>query len=842
MRSPAHHPLIDFVKYLILLSAFFSSHAHAAYEPEITSVTAVAPRVIAVTIQTGFVFRNGQKPYTYQDGDEVVTSNPPHRWLRRDLNPNPDIVNHKIVGSLAGRDDSQYFKFDEFQGEPLDTSITDNIANYKVEFLKEDDPAVEVQLRAVYRKSRPLYMANIGLDTYAFPMEHKLYIQLASKERVLRSDGFYRITWYGNTGSPVMSYNFEHRPFTQKSESVHVSQLGFRPNDPVKVAFLSLWRGNGGKQPYWENSAFRVMQGDRIVKLGRVTLSKAAAGDEDDYTPYTVDADKEALNYNKTDVYLMDFSDITERGKYRVCVQNVGCSENFEIRWDAWKRAFKHSMLGLYHQRSGLKLDKTDYKRPRNLRPGQDGFTVYHTDTALIETRNGPILQEKPDGEVEVDPLSNIDTNTTVDTAWGGYADAGDWDRRIQHLRATRLLIELAEMSPNYFKRLTLTLPDWERENALPDIIDEALWGLNLFTRMQDAEGGIRGGIESEDHPRYGEASWQESLTVMAYKPDLWSTYLYAATAIKVSYYLKSQNFERLSRYYRNSAYRAMEWAESRIDEYRKNHTENQGYHYFQIKDARNLAAVELMRYAQRYHKTTYVRWRTIFTRTTVFRDYWSGLRLSEYRSHDQSDAAFTYLRMTVRNTDLQAKVRNVFINHLADTVAQGKRTGFRWTKDHPGNFVIEGVMSVPQAINLVRGHYLGLDGADDYLETILYATQFGGGANPNNMVFTTGMGSKSPAQPLHRDHWVTNKIVPDGLTLNGPSIYSTGAKMGELDIPPIWFLPYFDDLMEPSYTEWPIAESYLDVLEIDPSTEFTIHQTIAPNAYVWGYLAVAKR
>ena len=62
----------------------------------------------------------------------------------------------------------------------------------------------------------------------------------------------------------------------------------------------------------------------------------------------------------------------------------------------------------------------------------------------------------------------------------------------------------------------------------LPDIINEALWGIDFFKRMQMPDGAIRGGIESESHPKYGEASWQESWPVMAYAPDPWSSYLYA--------------------------------------------------------------------------------------------------------------------------------------------------------------------------------------------------------------------------------------------------------------------------------------------------------------------------
>ncbi len=65
--------------------------------------------------------------------------------------------------------------------------------------------------------------------------------------------------------------------------------------------------------------------------------------------------------------------------------------------------------------------------------------------------------------------------------------------------------------------------------------MDEALWGLDGYRRMQTPEGGIRGGIESEEHPRHGEGSWQESLMLSAYAPDPRSSFIYAASAAKLA-------------------------------------------------------------------------------------------------------------------------------------------------------------------------------------------------------------------------------------------------------------------------------------------------------------------
>ena len=59
-----------------------------------------------------------------------------------------------------------------------------------------------------------------------------------------------------------------------------------------------------------------------VAAEGRAELSKAS----DDLTE---DAYKK--NYNGVDVYVMDFSGLSDPGTYRVCVEGVGCSYPFEI-------------------------------------------------------------------------------------------------------------------------------------------------------------------------------------------------------------------------------------------------------------------------------------------------------------------------------------------------------------------------------------------------------------------------------------------------------------------------------------------------------------------------------
>ena len=181
-------------------------------------------------------------------------------------------------------------------------------------------------------------------------------------------------------------------------------------------------------------------------------------------------------------------------GTYRVCVEGVGCSHPFEIRDDVWRKAFYVSVRGLYHQRSGIEIGPpyTSFRRPRNFHP-DDGVRVYASTARLMETSNG--LAPKSD---VFTMLMQGRTAEIVPDAWGGYCDAGDWDRRIQHLLASRLLLELFELFPDYFERFDLNIPG---SNDLPDLIREALWDIDFYKRLQTKEGGVRGGIESAGAP-----------------------------------------------------------------------------------------------------------------------------------------------------------------------------------------------------------------------------------------------------------------------------------------------------------------------------------------------------
>jgi endoglucanase len=681
-------------------------------------------------------------------------------------------------------------------GETLDTEWAQRPGSYTIQ--SDDDPAYAagVSPMAVHRKTKPTDMAQTSVWSFAFPLRHYLYLRLPEP---LAEGATYHVQL---DEGPLPALDYTHDPGLARSEAVHVSQLGFRPSDPAKVAFLSCWMGDGGPLDYPAGLAFRVLHDESGEAVYEGTLSLAKAKGEATEDAY-------AKNYNGTDVWEADFSQASLRPgtSYRVSVDGIGCSYPFRCDREVWDEALQVSAKVYYYQRSGIALEPphSEMTRPRTFHP-DDGVRVYHSTCALMDSGNGITPEPTNFGRL----VAGL-TDEIVPDAWGGYMDAGDWDRRIQHLEASRLMLELVMLFPERYGDLELNIP--ESGNHLPDLIDEALFNLDCYRRMQTAEGGIRGGIESSEHPRFGEASWQESLTIMAYAPGVWSSTVYAGCAARAALGLQQIDAD-LSQTYRDSALRAMEWAEAERAE-----IDVESYPQ-DLGNDRNLAAAEL------YRLTGDERWHRLFLETTVFTD--AGVPLYRWPDYDHSEAAWVYA-MTDHDTvdpQVQANAREALLATASERAEYCQRTGFRWT-DNPWKPKGIGSFTSPSARELVRAHHL--TGDDDYLRAAVLSTQTGLGANPENLCYTTGLGQFTVRHPLHVDSRVTRQAPPPGITVLGPC---------DIEVYGDWAVDVISPAVHPVMEEWPIIETYWDVY-LDPVvTEFTIHLPLAETTYVWGYLA----
>ncbi len=765
---------------------FFLSQMNILAEeiPTVLHLGLVAPDLLGITLQDGQMVPGEQIPYQPEAGDA----------LRDEKHSISIYRDEKFLGWLVGKSQELLYTEDQVKGKMTDPAWLDDNQSYRIQ--SSDDPNFSEGLLPldVYRKTKPSDFARWHGWPYQAPLRHVIYLKLPHP---LKAGKSYRIE-FQQTGLAPQTFRFD--PASLRSEAVHVSQLGFRPDDPVKVAFLSCWLGSGGAVDYQQDLNFWVSnaQGERVME-GKVQLSKKVTEPEDAYK----------INYNGTDVYKMDFSNLKTLGTYRVWVDGIGCSYPFEVSENAWRDAFRVSVRGFYHQRSGIELGPpfTGYIRPRTFHP-DDGLKVFHSATTLMDSKNG--LNARGQDKNNFYLLVKGKTDEIVPNAWGGYMDAGDWDRRIQHLIVSRYLLELVEMFPSETQGLTLNIP--ESGNDLSDLVDEALFNLDFYRRLQSPEGGIRGGIESAEHPRHGEASWQESLDVMAYAPGVWSSFVYAGGAAQAAFVLMETHPD-LSGVYAQSALRAMQWAEAHYDQSEKLPHD--------VRDDRNLAAVEL------YRLTGDEQWHRIFQETTVFTT--PGETLFEWKKHHQRHAPWVYVRTAQPGVDkdLQALCRAAVLREADNRKRNGEQSGFGWAKYEwqPGMW---GVFSAPDGISLARAHYLTKDLS--YLKALVLACQTGAGANPVNICYTTGLGQQSPQHPLHVDSRITRQTPPPGLTVSGPIDVARHQNY--------WAQKVVSAYSYPEVQRWPTLEAFWDVFWYPPVCEFTVQNPMAANAFAWGYLA----
>ncbi len=154
------------------------------------------------------------------------------------------------------------------------------------------------------------------------------------------------------------------------------------------------------------------------------------------------------------------------------------------------------------------------------------------------------------------------------------------------------------------------------------------------------------------------------------------------------------------------------------------------------------------------------------------------------------------------------------------------------WTGPNgdPGFPLILSINAAPQGIALCRAYYLTRKKV--YLEYALRTSLFSVGANPQNMTFTTGLGYRSPLFPLQCTRAAVHATKPySGFTVYG--LFNFGPAPGWVKQ---WFVTPYNSA--PDMDTWPVAESYWDVESWPMVNENTVHQSMAPAVYVWGFLA----
>lgn len=770
------------------------------------SVFFVDATTIGIRFETGRVTNEGTvQDYVRQAGDTVDSGG----WVYRDNKP---------IGRLIGTDDTHIHLLDSFEdtGEsaafaPINpgadgsnrTAAIDLESNIRIVHSDGSSDAPD----AIYRKSKVLDSAQVDVWGFKFVTEHTVYLKLDEPLTVGES---FTID-FSIAGIADRTATFD--PNTVRSDAVHVSQIGFDVDDTIKVGYLSQWLGLDagrasddpdriGAAQYEVGTAFHIVDQvtGRSVHDGQIALSKAAD------TPSNF-----WLNYSQTDVYKIDFSAVDTAGSYKIVVDGVGTSYEFTIGESNWDDAYYTTARGLYHQRSGIALEEpyTDWERPSNFTES-DGITVYQSTATWIDESLNP----NNGGQDRFALLVAGDTGEVVANAWGGWHDAGDWDRNTNHLDSVEDLLLLVETQSDFAAGTDLNLP--ESGNTLPDTLDEALWGLDFFQRLQKPDGGVPGGIESSSHPETLGASWLESETVYLYAPDALTSYKYAARAAWAAELVRPHDAERAQGYL-DSAIRAVAWADANTPDWLVSNSE--------FQKEKNFAEVQL------YRATGDSAWHDRYLDSTIYTE--DGYY--EWYEH-QTDAAFVYARLdaSLVDADVQARARQDVLNEADYNINEFQSRGSYGEVQNPhvGHVFGSGPANPEVAADLfTRSHVL--TGDDKYLSALIHATQFALGNNSDNSSYVTGLGEEQPREILHLDAEATGTAPPPGLVLYGTvNVFNAGYQFWHGLIDPALYPnnPY----------EWPVHESGQGFFYSIQTAEFTVNQGTSKLALATGYIAAA--
>ena len=649
-----------------------------------------------------------------------------------------------------------------------------------------------VAVQDVRRKTEPGKLARTGGWEFAGEEIHTLYVRLGSS----RASGELSVSVPGAGMATITADRTRAR-----AEGIRINQVGFRPSDPDKSALFTLWTA-GGEPVRLETEKFAVLSaGGRRAEF---PVRLHHSGEE----PDTARGERSA----KAPVYLLDFSSFRTPGEHRLHIPGVGVSRPFRIAQDVWRRPFLTSVKGLYYQRNSIRHTApwSTFEGPRAFHP-EDGFQALASSTSLMDSGNG--LNALGTDEGNFKNLVAGATTTPVPNVWGGYKDAGDWDTRIQHLDATRMLLETVELAPQLLRE-GLNIP--ESRNNLPDLIDEAMWNVDHFRRMQTPEGGIRGGFEFSEHPLALETSWTNSLPAYAYAPDPWSSWLYAATAARLAHVLGTVR-PALAPAYRESAVRAYAWAALELARLNRPSLPHQ------VRDARALAALELLRLTGTASYEADAREALVVDEP--------GASAMAWGQANQMESAALMARAGLlpdAKANAQAALRQVADGVLAMQEKTSIRLSLQDENAWPG--YSRDVSGVGLSA-LVWTHMA--TGEEKYLKGLLKAVGYGVGINPKSLVYTTGVGQTPVQNPFMLDPYYAAESFPPGITVYGPlSTITEGDGT--------WFT-VAKPFVHPPAEEWPGGETYFDAFWTIMMGEFTIHQSIGPTLHAWGYLAGRK-
>jgi endoglucanase len=507
----------------------------------------------------------------------------------------------------------------------------------------------------------------------------------------------------------------------QGAGAIRMSQIGFLPNAP-KTAIVVGATG----------STFAIVSAERVDTVLRGTLSASRSWELS----------------GENGIRQAEFTRLTKPGRYRLVAPGAGAPVSFDIGTANLHALARATLKGFYYQRSGVPIEARY--------AGKWARAEGHPDTAVL-VHPSAATASRPAG-------------TTISSPRGWY-DAGDYNKYVVNSGiSTYTLLLLAEQYPEYATELRTGIP--ESDNALPDVLDEALFNVRWMLTMQDpSDGGVYHKLTNAEFDAFEEPRVATQPRYVVQKSTA-ATLDFAAVMAQASRLAGAHPAELpgLADTLTRAALSAWQWArqhpDSLYDQNRLNAATtpkvNTGtYGDRNVGDELQWAAAELFLATRqdsflvaghianrKASVATVPSWPDVGTLALV--------SLAEHR--DELPASIDTAAIVGSLVRLARSLRAI-----ADSSAYGiamQRQDFVWGSN---------AVAANQGLVLVQAYRLTDDAS--FLRAALGNLDYITGRNPTGYSYVTGVGTKTPMHPHHRLSASDTVVDPvPGLLVGGPN------------------------------------------------------------------------
>ena len=576
--------------------------------------------------------------------------------------------------------------------------------------------------------------------------------------------------------------------------------------------------GNGGARNY---SSF---EGKNVYIYNVNTLASQQVGTVAFWK--NSGADFGGYNLTASNVWKADFTGFNTPGTYRIAIEGVGCSENFEIKKDVYFEPFRVSTLGYFYMRIGQEVNYTGMPVPRRplYIPG-----VSPSSTKVYITTMSPL---HPDwttfvgGDVWDSPTAwapyKKPGNPQDNNAYGGHSDAADWDRHLGHV------INIYDMLLPYILtdgRLNDdNLQIAESGNGIPDILDEARNEVDFWLRLKDGDGYGHG----VTNPDGSNNLYQAGITPIA----AWAN---AANASMLANCFMLAGLDTLKDTYTTAAVTAYNYA-SALPDQMLDVNQGVGDVIVRGKDLKMMAAAFLYN----------------LTGNTVYENDVNSLSeatsdtsmivdtINQNKTCDQlwGTAAYLKTKRTVHYPTLYSRMKNSIINEAKNREANysGVRPTRRATDDNLGWW-----RTAHNVQRCMVAHAVADSPSDKSLfeNALVLEADWGLGRNNLNIIYMTTAATNLAGKRSIENCYTTgrNDGTPGVHPGHTPYLNTQDWWDGMVMFKSSWLTDKCYPVYGSDSNGWPKAETYFNTRYVFSHSEFTPQQTMNGKAALYGYL-----